>query len=90
MNEVQVGGGASLPRPSAAAEVTHTTNRAPHVTPAMAAQLATIASQIDQLRTQRDALIVQAHQAGATLREIGALAGLTHGGVRDILRRNGL
>lgn len=38
---------------------------------------------------QRDRLILEALDAGASLREVAALVGLTHAGVRDILRRKG-
>lgn len=35
----------------------------------------------------RNAAIVEAHQAGATLREIGEAVGLTHVGVMKIINR---
>lgn len=37
-------------------------------------------------RTERDRLIIEAHQAGATLREIAAAAGITHVAVHKIIK----
>lgn len=55
--------------------------------------------QVDKLRnaraslaralTRRDEAIIEAHLAGASLREIAKHAGLTHAGVADVLRRHG-
>lgn len=39
---------------------------------------------------ERDRLIADAYQQGASMREIGRLVGMTHPGVRSILIRDGI
>ena len=61
---------------------------------ALASALIGARQQIESAKTMeargvelRDRFIVEASEAGGSLREIAALVGLTHAGVRDILRR---
>lgn len=54
-----------------------------------AVRLATAARQITDWTGKRDALIIEASQAGASLRDIAAHAGITHVGVKKIIDRAG-
>lgn len=55
--------------------------------PKVARRLDTLAKRLDRTIEERDQLIVEAHGAGAGLREIARAVGMTHVGVRDIVRR---
>jgi DNA-directed RNA polymerase specialized sigma subunit len=55
---------------------------------AVARQLRRAANQIAEGLAERDRLIVEAHQAGATQREIAEHAGITHVAVHKIIHRN--
>lgn len=55
--------------------------------PGMARRLARAVERDTQARRERDELIVRAHIAGATLREIAEVVGLTHVGVKKIIDR---
>ena len=50
-------------------------------------RLRDVAQRAANAARERDELIVVARAEGATLREIGAAVGLTHGGVRKVLER---
>lgn len=52
-----------------------------------AAKLATAATNASKWLAARDALIFQAHEAGASLRDIAAHAGITHVGVMKVINR---
>lgn len=65
-----------------------TTLRAVTLDKAMARRLARAQKQLVDAGTERDALVVQAAEDGATLREIGEAVGLSWSGVRKILDRN--
>lgn len=58
------------------------------LTPELAAQLEQAGKQTRKWVTKRDALIVEATASGASLREIAAVVGLTHTGVRRVLQRS--
>lgn len=53
-----------------------------------ARRLANAASKARQWRQERDALIIREHQAGAGLREIGRLTGLSHPAVKKITEKH--
>lgn len=53
----------------------------------LARRLRRAARQIEQATDERDRLILEAVAAGGSLREVAALVGLTHAGVKDIVRR---
>lgn len=55
----------------------------------LARQLRRVARRITDATDERDRLIIAAVAAGGSLREVGALVGLTHAGVKDIIRRKG-
>lgn len=57
------------------------------IDPALAKRVRATAQAAEKKRQERDALITQAHLAGASLREIGELVGLSHVGVMKILNR---
>lgn len=54
-----------------------------------ARRLEAVAVELEQLRGERDLLIVQRRAEGASLAEIAAEAGLTRQGINDALRRLG-
>lgn len=54
---------------------------------ALAKRVRSVAQAAEKKREQRDQLIVEAHQAGASLREIAALVGLSHVGVMKIVAK---
>lgn len=56
--------------------------------PAIAKRLVAIAVRSVQLDQERDELIIKAHQEGASLREIAAVAGMTHTGIKKLLGRH--
>lgn len=60
------------------------------VDPALRRQLVRTATAIAKNTTERDRLIGVAYKAGGTLREIARAVGLTHPGVLNILRRDGV
>jgi len=53
----------------------------------VAAQLLLISARLKADTAERDRLIVEAHKAGASLREIEKVAGITYGGVLKIIRK---
>lgn len=55
----------------------------------LAGQVREAAVRVQETLEERDALVVAAVRAGGSLREVGVLAGLTHAGVRDVVRRKG-
>lgn len=55
---------------------------------ALAKRVRSVAQAAEKKREERDQLIVEAHQAGASLREIAALVGLSHVGVMKIVAKN--
>lgn len=57
------------------------------VDPAVAKRLTAVAKRARDNTDERNRLIRQAHADGGSLREIGALAGLTHVGVKKIVER---
>lgn len=60
----------------------------PSVDPAIARRLRAIAIRSVQLERERDELVIQAHEAGASLREIAAVAGMSHVGIKKLLGRH--
>lgn len=54
---------------------------------ALAKRVRSVAQAAEKKREQRDQLIFEAHEAGASLREIAALAGLSHVGVMKIVAK---
>ncbi|MDI1290270.1 MAG: hypothetical protein PSX37_10030 [bacterium] len=54
-----------------------------------ARELKSAAKKADEWRTKRDELIREARAEGASLREIGALVGMSHAGVLKVLGRSG-
>jgi hypothetical protein len=58
------------------------------VQPDLARKLAAVAAAAVKSTAERDRLIVEAYQAGGSLREIARLAGLSHPGVLRIVRRD--
>jgi DNA-directed RNA polymerase specialized sigma24 family protein len=58
------------------------------VDPATARRLRAIAAKLDALDKERAALILRAHRKGASLREIGEAAGLSHVGVKKLIERH--
>lgn len=53
----------------------------------IASRLKRLSTRLAADRTERDRLIVEAHAAGASLREIEKVAGITYGGVLKIIRK---
>jgi hypothetical protein len=53
-----------------------------------ARRLANAAGKASQWKQERDALIVEEHQAGAGLREIGRVTGLSHPAVKKIVEKH--
>ncbi len=53
----------------------------------LARQLAGLAETLEDAAEQRERLIVVAHNAGASLREIATAAGMSHIGVRKLIQR---
>lgn len=51
-------------------------------------ELRRAARAVTRSREQRDAAILAAHEAGATLREIAGAVGLSHPGVLKIIQRH--
>jgi hypothetical protein len=58
------------------------------VPPHIAAELRRTAKRMEQDKARRDELIRDAHDAGASLREIEKVAGITHVAVLKIIRRS--
>lgn len=58
------------------------------VDPAIAKRLRLIAKKYVELETERDEMIILAHQQGASLREIAAVAGMSHVGIKKLLGRH--
>lgn len=56
--------------------------------PAIARRLQAIAVTSARLEQERDELVIKAHQEGASLREIAAVAGMTHTGIKKLLGRH--
>lgn len=57
------------------------------IDPALAKRVRAAAQAAERKRQERDELIAEAHRAGASLREIGALVGLSHVGVMKIVNK---
>lgn len=57
------------------------------IDPALAKRVRAVAQAAEKKRQERDELILAAHAAGASLREIGDLVGLSHVGVKKIIDR---
>lgn len=57
------------------------------IDPALAKRVRAVAQAAEKKRQERDELILEAHGAGASLREIGDLVGLSHVGVMKIVKR---
>lgn len=55
--------------------------------PKLARALTRAADKLEAATTERNRLIVEAHQDGASLREIAEHAGITHVGVRKIIQK---
>lgn len=58
------------------------------VDPALQRRLDTVVRRIDELTAERDQLVLQARDEGASLREIAAHAGMTHVGVKKLIGRH--
>lgn len=56
--------------------------------PALARRLAAVVRRLTELEAERDQLILQAREEGASLREIAALAGMTHVGIKKLIGRH--
>lgn len=57
------------------------------IDPALAKRVRAVAQAAEKKRQERDELILAAHAAGASLREIGDLVGLSHVGVMKIVKK---
>lgn len=57
------------------------------IDPALAKRVRSVAQAAEKKRQERDQLILDAHEAGASLREIADLVGLSHVGVMKIVNR---
>ena len=55
--------------------------------PVLAKRLETIVRRLHQLEGERDQLILQAREAGASLREIADKAGMSHVGIKKLIGR---
>ena len=60
----------------------------PDVDPALQRRLDRVVAEVDKLTAERDQLIIEAREGGASLREIAAHAGMTHTGVKKLLGRH--
>lgn len=60
----------------------------PPMDPDLERRLKATARRLDELGDLRDQLIIQAHQEGASLREIAAVARMSHVGVKKLLGRH--
>lgn len=60
----------------------------PDVDPALQRRLDRVIAEINKLTDERDQLVIQAREDGASLREIAAHAGMTHTGVKKLLGRH--
>ncbi len=58
------------------------------VDPELSRRLKRNTTTLARAKDERDSLILEAHDAGASLREIGALVGLSHIGVRRIINHH--
>lgn len=58
------------------------------VPPELAAALSAAVGSLEAARSERDRLIVEAHERGASLREISEFAGITHVAVFKIVRNH--
>lgn len=58
------------------------------VDPAKIERLREVASSLENLKVERDQLVVQLRKEGGSLREIAEILGLTHPAVLKILARN--
>lgn len=78
---------------SAAATLVESADRTPPnlgtmpIDPALAKRVRAVAQAAEKKRQERDELILAAHAAGASLREIGDLVGLSHVGVMKIVKK---
>lgn len=57
------------------------------IDPVLAKRVRSVAAAFEKKRQERDELILAAHAAGASLREIGEMVGLSHVGVMKIIAR---
>lgn len=55
------------------------------VDPALSRRLKRTAATLARTKGERDRLILEAHDGGASLREIGELVGMSHVGVRNVI-----
>lgn len=55
--------------------------------PALARRLARIVAKLRATEAERDRLVLQAHDEGASLREIAEHAGMSHVGVKKLIAR---
>jgi hypothetical protein len=60
----------------------------PPMDPAISKRLLAIAKKLDDLDEERAQLIIEAREAGASLREIAAVAGMSHVGIKKLLGRH--
>lgn len=68
--------------------ITEPTTTVTTMDPATARRLRAIANRLNELDAERAQLILQAHAEGASLREIGEVAGMSHVGIKKLLTRH--
>lgn len=56
--------------------------------PVLAKRLATVVRRLQELGDERDQLILEARDQGASLREIADLAGMSHVGIKKLIGRH--
>lgn len=60
----------------------------PEMDPAIERRLDAIVRKLTDLTDERAQLVLEAHAAGASLREIAAHAGMTHTGIKKLIGRH--
>lgn len=60
----------------------------PEMDPALAKRLATVVRRLQELGDERDQLILEAREQGASLRDIADLAGMSHVGIKKLIGRH--
>lgn len=60
----------------------------PEMDPVLAKRLATVVRRLQELGDERDQLILEARDQGASLREIADLAGMSHVGIKKLIGRH--